>query len=58
MKTFTLEILIKTGDSAPAVKKYRVPAVDLSMAVGMCKGQAAINGWQVLEVFDHTITGE
>jgi hypothetical protein len=54
MKTYTLEVLMMAWDQTPVMKAFEVRANSYDMAAGILKGQAAINGWKILEVVDYS----
>jgi hypothetical protein len=37
-------------EGLPLLKQYKVRANSFTMAAGFCKGQAAVNGWKILEI--------
>jgi hypothetical protein len=55
MKKYLLDVLMISWEQIPLVKVYEVRAADLEMAVGMCKGQSAINGWKFLELKSYEV---
>lgn len=55
MKTYILKVLIMDWEGLPVVKGFQVRANSFSMAAGICKGQAAVNGWKVLEIINYEV---
>ena len=55
MRKFTLKVLIMSWEQLPVVKTFEVMANSFSMAAGICKGQAAVNGWKIIEVIDYQV---
>lgn len=49
MKKFEFSVLLRV-DNFPCTKGFVVYANSLDMARGILRGQAAIMGWQVLEI--------
>ncbi len=50
MQTYEIELIMLAWEGSPLPKVYKIRACDPGMALGFCKGQAAVNGWKVLEV--------
>lgn len=55
MRTYTLKVSIISWEGLPVLKEFEVRANSFIMAAGICKGQAAVNGWRVLEVVDYNV---
>jgi|LakMenEpi03Aug12_release.lakeMendotaPanAssembly.Ray.scaffolds.fasta_scaffold1770732_2 hypothetical protein len=55
MKTYILDIKMIGWEGMPLLKQYKVRANSFAMAAGFCKGQAALQGWKVLDIIDHQI---
>lgn len=55
MKTYFLNVLVVAWEKMPVVKTYKTRANSFSMAAGMMKGQAAINGWTVLKILNYEV---
>lgn len=49
MKRFEFNVLLRVNNF-PCTKGFVVYANDLTMARGILRGQAAIMGWQVLDI--------
>ena len=55
MKTYELQVLIIGWEKVPLVKWFEVRANSFAMAAGVCKGQAAVNGWKILDILDYKV---
>jgi hypothetical protein len=55
MKTYRLAVAVVAWEGYPVVKDYVVKANSFDMAAGMCKGQAAINGWKIVEILNYEV---
>lgn len=58
MRTYVLKVLIAQGQGMPwagmpVVKEYQVRANSFAMAAGLCRGQAAVNGWKIFDVINY-----
>jgi hypothetical protein len=54
VKTYNLKVSVMAWENLPVIKEFEVRANSFTMAAGICKGQAAVNGWRVLEILSYT----
>jgi hypothetical protein len=55
MRTYILDIRMISWEGLPLLKQYKVRANSFTMAAGLCKGQAAVNGWKILEIVSYNL---
>jgi hypothetical protein len=55
MRTYILDIRMIGWEGLPLLKQYKVRANSFTMAAGFCKGQAAVNGWKILEIVSYNL---